>query len=655
MTQIYWAADNDKRLISYVRGQTMRTAEASGGFSTLYDVVVKSGLRNLASYYSPMAQSSDTYTSLGYGGDKGEVVMMKVPLARTYIRQFVSLVTKDRLSVEALVDVTDKNPQETAKIGKALANHIIEKCKLDSLRTYATEKSAVTGNAFYSIVWDPNAGEDVDVDENGMIVKSGANVVTIHPLWEVTFDFNVEPQKLRWVCLAIEKNRWDLAATYQGDEAKVKSIMGAPNVNESLIYAQANLWRNTQMQSDFIYEYHFYHLPTPALPMGRHVAFTGDVALIDEQYTETQLPFAPLIIEPVQDTGLGYPMYSSLAPTQEIIDATLSTIASNQLNLAGNIILLPEGNKITPTQISKGLKALPYKPLNIPGNGKPEVLNLSSVNPQFFEFANTCVGLLDQVSMINSTLRGQPPSNVTSGQMAATLISSSMEFLSSASQANSVAIEKILTLGIKNYQKYGTEENLVEIVGRDNTVRVKNFKREDISKISRIKLREQSAVMQTTAGRMAMGDALLSKGQADARQYSKLIEGAPVEEVYKDNYDAEMAVKNELEAFLQGETIAPHILQNHPDFIREYKRLLDNTPTALRNQVTPQILQLIQEHLTLEEQLQMQPLLFSIIRGQMSPMSQQPGQGPDPAQIMQSESPVAQPSNPAEPLPVEGV
>lgn len=661
----YWAADSVDKLVSYLIGQIRRTSESSGGYSTLYDITVKAGIRNMMSYYSPIMTSTDTYTSLGFSGDKGELVLMKVPLARTYVRQFVSLVTKDRLSFEALVDVKDQNPIDTAKLGKALANHMVEKNRLDDLRVNATEKAAVTGNAFYSVIWDPDAGEEYDADEEGNIIKTGENVFNVHPLWEVTYDFNVDFNNLKWVCIAFKKNRWDLAAKYPDLES---DILNAPDVNQALQLTQANLWRNTQQTTDFIYEYHFFHIPTPAVPQGRHVAFVSEKAVtIDEEYDCNMLPFAPMIIEPLQDSGLGYPMFSSLLPTQEIIDATLSAITSNQLNVSGNIVLLPEGNSISPTQLSKGLKVLPYKPMNVPGGGKPEILSLNSVNSQFFQFAETCIGLLDQLSMINATLRGEPPSNVTSGAMAATLISSSMEFLSSASRANTMALERILTIGIKNYQKYATDAHLIEIVGADNLVRVKNFKSSGLRNINRIKLREQSPVMQTTAGRLAMADALMNKGLADASQYVNLVEGAPVDQIYEKDYDENAAVKREVESFLEGENIVPHILQNHPKFIQEYKRLLDNTPVAMRQQLTEQILTLIEEHLTLEQNLQANPLLFSMLRpGEMpqggmpqggmpqggmqqgAPPPEQAGFGPQ--DVLQQELPTSEPASPAEPL-----
>jgi len=652
MSQKYWAADEADKLVSSLWSK-MRRSDSGASYSSLYDSIVRAGQRNLLAYYSPILNSNDNFTSLGYSGDKGEVILMKVPLARTYARQFVALVTKDRLSFEALVDVKSATPQETAKLAKSLVNYMAEKNQLDILRQTATEKSLITGNAFYSIIWDPDAGDELDVDDDGNVIRMGDNVINVHPLWEVTYDFNVQYQNLKWVCIAVKKNKWDLAARYPDLE---KEILGSPSCDMVMLNAQAGIWRNVNTDSDFIYEYHFFHLPTSAVKNGRHTVFVGDNAvLIDEAYDCPHLPFSPMIIEPVQETGLGYPSFSSMLPTQEIIDATLSSITSNQLNVSGNIILIPEGSGITPTQISKGLKALPYKPMNIPNGGKPEILQLNSVNPQFFEFSQTCIGLLDQISMITPTLRGSPPSNVTSGQMAATLISSSLEFMSSASIANSLAIERIMTVGIRNYQKYATEHHIVKIVGKDNLYRVRNFKSGDLSAVSRVKIREQSPIMQTTAGRMAMGEALLAKNQADAMQYINLVEGAPVDEIYEDKYSELQAVKREVESFVDGENIVPNMLQNHPLFIKEYKKLLDNTPVAARSKILQDTLTLIMEHLNMEEQLQANPLLYQILRqGEPPPMGNQPmpEQAAEPSDVQQSELPVAEPADPSEPLPM---
>ena len=216
----------------------------------------------------------------------------------------------------------------------------------------------------------------------------------------------------------------------------------------------------------------------------------------------------------------------------------------------------------------------------------------------------------------------------------------------------------MLTLGIKNYQKYAPEEYIVEIAGANNTVRAKNFKQEDISKIARIKLREQSPVMQTTAGRMAMGDALLAKGQADAQQYVNLVEGAPVDEIFEDQYDSNMAVKSEIESLLQGEVVVPHMLQDHPAFIREYKRILDNTPNILRGPLTQEILRLVEEHLKMEQALQLDPTLFRILRGEdaaalLQSMAQPQMPAPNPDDVLNQEPPTSQPANPAKQLETE--
>lgn len=651
MTREYWGAGDADKLVSHLQSKINRTTGQNSGSSTLYDVVSKASVRNEFAYYSNIITPQDAQSSLQYAGDMGELVKMNIPLARTYVRQFCSLITKERINIEAIVDINDVNPTQTAKIGKALANNLVDKQKIDLKQLKLAEKTCLSGISFLSCIWDENAGVLVTQNFDGSPVYSGDNKILVSSLHEVTFDYyNEDWDAQSWVVIAEPVNRYDLAAVYP-DQAQ--AILNAPSVNESTMLSKQQLWTGSTYDSDTIYKYHFYHKRSPAVPSGRNICFVDggvDNVLKDNVYNKDYLPINSVIFEQIDNTGLGYPFMSSLLPAQEMIDSTLSTIASNQSALGVNIVAYPEGQDMGVNDISKGLKFLPYKPMPIPNGGLPQSLQLSRVDGQFFQFSSTLQGLMQDISMLNSTMRGSPPPNVSSGAMAATLIATSMEFLTPASGAINLALERVLTYAIQNYQDFGNEAHLVEIVGDNNLAKIQAFKKEDISKISRIKLRRQSALMQTTSGRMALGESLLKNGIGDAKKFVNLVEGAPVDSLYSDNYDEEAAVKSEIDAIFEGKPIAPQLSQNHPKYIQAYKSLLDNPHFIVNSNLVGGVIDLMRERLKMESLLQQDSQLFTILRGQPPPAPVTNVQNPQ--GLAQQTPDYAAPSAPAQPLPI---
>jgi hypothetical protein len=122
--------------------------------SSVFTSVLAAYWRNMSAYYSPIINPDSWLTSLGFSGEQGELVKMVVPQARTLIRQFVSVITKQRYNWEALTDIDDTNPLQTAKIGKALANDLWEKQGMDKLAESAAERVSVLGHVFCSVTWD---------------------------------------------------------------------------------------------------------------------------------------------------------------------------------------------------------------------------------------------------------------------------------------------------------------------------------------------------------------------------------------------------------------------------------------------------------------------------------------------------------------------
>lgn len=280
----------------------------------------------------------------------------------------------------------------------------------------------------------------------------------------------------------------------------------------------------------------------------------------------------------------------------------------------------------------------------------------SYFTPEVFQFLNTCSQYMSNVSMITETLRGQPPANVTSGAMAATLAANAMEFLNSASKALTIWCEEMVNIAIQNYKLFASEEQILDITGEGSVSYVKQFKADDLKSLRQIKIRTQSPLMNTVAGRLQFGDSLLQSGLIkNPQQYLNLIEGAPVEDLFNDDYSENMAIQAEIDALIEGRPVIPMMTDNHPMFINAYKKLLYNPHIRTQSEITQMIVQLMQERISMEQQLD--PMLKAMLRGQEMP-PQQAGAPSQPAampgeiatELTEEAAMPAAPAEPAAPL-----
>jgi hypothetical protein len=649
----YWAADETDTVIGHLDDHVQMWGSNTSA-SSVFTSILAAYWRNMSAYYSPIINPDSWLTSLGFSGEQGELVRMVVPQARTLIRQYVSVITKQRYNWEALTDIDDANPLQTAKIGKALANDVWQKQGMDLRAETAAERCAVLGHIFGSCTWNPAGGEPIGVRPDGEGLQyTGALEMDIHDPHDIVFDWSIENEKnIDWVVIKRIRNRWSYAARYPELLGQIKSIPSVKEVRQTM----PNLnFLSRYESSDMIYVYEFYHKPTPALPQGRMTIYaSGTCVFEDGENPYGQIPGRFLKFEQIIGTGLGYPMLSNLLPVQELLDHSFSVISTNQQATGVQSVLVPKGADISVNDI-KGLSFISYTPANAEGGGKPEPLQLTSTPPEVFNFLNVCSQYMSNVSMITETLRGQPPANVTSGAMAATLAANAMEFLNSASKALTIWSEDMVNIAIENYKIFATEDQILDITGEGSVSYVKQFKSEDLKSLRQIKIRTQSPLMNTVAGRLQFGDSLLQSGLIKKpQQYLNLIEGAPVDSLFEDDLSENMAIQAEIDALLEGRPVAPMITDNHPMFINAYRKLLYNPHIRTQSEITQVIVQLMQERITLEQQLD--PMLKAMLRGEPPPQAGAQGGQPAPLpgaiaqELTESAAKPQAPAQAAEPL-----
>ena len=648
-TSVYFAAQDPKEIANQMEMYLSKWSFTGG--SGTFNAISAALWRNYIAWTNTLFTPSSFESALGEDGDVGEFVRVNINQARTVGLQYISLLTRQRFYWEAITDINSSTIIQDTRLAKGIANSVTEKQSLQQKMYTATEKTYVYGASFLSAIWKTDKGYPYSYSEqDAKLSYSGDVTIRVHDVSDCVYDWSLESwDELPWVCVRSPQNRFDLIAQHSELEG---ALLAAPSArSEKRMIPRFNMLSSFD-NPDMVFVWEFYLKPCPAVPKGRLVIYvTPDCILADDDNLYGCIPVEPLIFSKVQGTGLGYPLLSTLLPAQEILDGVISTISTNVRAFGKQNIIMPAGADIDPVQITEGMNVIRYEPVpNAQNGGEPKILDLLSIPPELFNFANMMNNQIGDLSSLSSTIRGNPPTGVTAGNAIATLTANATEFLSQAQGEYTICVQKVMSHVINAYKIFATVEQTTSIIGESSIGYVKKWKGEDLQNIQGIKLRQTNSVMDSLAGRTQVADNLLQQQLITAGQYIKIQSGAPIESLFEEQFSEEIAVQSEIEAILENKDIIPILTDNHPKFIAAYQRLLYNPIVRTNSKITGDVIQLMTARINLELQFQQNIELYQMIRGTSSPVApQQPL--PNTAGNVQGapQEVVASPAQPAKP------
>jgi len=638
---VYFAKRSSKEMVEHVMSfESLSTlTDSQQGIGAVW-------LRNIRYYYSSLFGNSSADTGLGFSGDQGELVQMLVPQARSLNNQFLSLTTKQRLNFEPQAESSDAVTLADTRVASALAQQILKTQQFDARAYKAAEMCTLTGAGYLYPRWNPLRGKPVAVDEEkGEIIYSGDNEITTPSSFDVLFDYMTENWTDQdWVRVRIPQNKWDLVAKYPALEKEILQLPLAYEDSSTQIVWQQNLSKDT------VWTYEFIHRSSPALPQGRLAWFANSNCIFHDDvnpYVDPDgmayIPVEQMKAEPIPGMGFGYPMFSNILPLQEMHDHQFSAIASNNVACAVQTILNPKGNDLSIADIG-GMKFATYTPQNAEGGGKPEALQLTASAPEGYKFADMTLASMMSIYNINGALRGSPPPGVTSGTAIATLTTNAIEFTQNFTKAYIETCERVMTYCLWNYHNFADESTIISIAGPNETTIATKFKREDLGAIKRVTCRVANPLMATAAGKFEIAQTLLQQGLIkNPKAYFKILEGAPIEELYDQDFSQEAFIQSENDGLRKGEPEIVAILDDHAAHIAAHFSLLNDPEIRRRSDMVEHVMAHIMEHY--QQSMQADPILMQMVRTGVQPPMPPPMPGGPP---QMGEAP---PAGAGEPMP----
>jgi len=177
MTNTYWAAEKDtESVVSKISGfLSMFSLNSEAERSSLSSI----WSRNLRMYYNSVISSDSSESSLGYGGEDGELIEMHVPVARSDVRKIIGIATRQRLHFKAQAESGEWTTKANTQIADSLAHEYAtdEDIELNKVREKLLELAIVCGHSFLLNQWDSEKKKPV---------------FRVIPPWMATYNFNVD-------------------------------------------------------------------------------------------------------------------------------------------------------------------------------------------------------------------------------------------------------------------------------------------------------------------------------------------------------------------------------------------------------------------------------------------------------------------------------
>lgn len=532
-------------------------------------------------------------------GDNGELVGVNVGHLRNLIQHRLNLTTKERPALRCRAVNADLESQRQTELGQGLVDYYLRTTKAEQYLHNAVEQSLIFAEGFLVQTWNPNAGADTDGDPNQeRVIREGDLHYENATPWNVVRDLGVTDwEDHKWIAVRGHRNKYELAAEFPEFQ---DAILSAPQWTEIPLEegSQPFAEQNYLQETDEVEIIQFWHKDMDCLPGGRYTLVCGKEALLDLDMDLQDLPVHRCLASVMLLTPFGYAPAWDLIAVQELINSTVSAIASNQDAFANQKVYGgPPGNDVTVEEISENFSV-------IRAEVKPEGIDFLQPQPEVFKFLETLTQTGEYLAGVDSITRGQPQYETTSGAYAALLAAQSASFAGTLIRSYHSLIETVGTSMLRILKTYATSERVTTIAGKHNKIYQKHWTSDDLAAIDRVVVEITNPMLNTTAGKLQYAQMAVETGLV--KDMDKLLEvfmTGQTDSLLEGERAQLSATREENELAIEGQEIPPPIPEdNHVLHLKEHAALFGSSEArqnpALRAAIQPHMMEHLQLFLT---------------------------------------------------------
>lgn len=478
-------------------------------------------------------------------GDDGEKLGVRSNQLRSLVRYMVTTATADRPAVMPKAINSTAKAMAQVPTARRVLEYYHRKRKLERKLKGVALRAALYGKGYLWQGWDPTLAKGL-----GDLFYRACS-----PL-EVSHDLERDADDNDWYIIRRPRNKYDAAAQYAKDEAEAEEILalGKDCLDDSTVSAIAfGLHRKDKdNDSDTMFEYHFLHRATQAMPKGRYAIFAGEgKILFDGPLPYEELPVDQMIPEEFLETGsIGYASAWDLIGLQEWYDALLSTCMTNFDAFGHNDMLLPDGVELSVEEIRDGLNVIRYPAGEF---NRPSVLEKFSIREEAFKLRDVIKSDMEINYGVNSVARGEPEASLKSGAALALVQAQSVHFQSGFVESYVYLNEDASDKTLQIVRKYASAERIAQIAGENDPDGVRAFVDPALDLIGGTECERINPIFRTLGGKFDIANNLLERGLIkNIGQYYQVLETGRLEPVTDPDRKCEAQIQAENEILMTG-------------------------------------------------------------------------------------------------------
>ena len=580
---------------------------------------------------------------------------------RNLLEHIFTIVCQQRLAFQPRVSQPGVEPLQNAKKARGIIEDYRRGKGLEETIKRAVRHSLVLTEGYVHYPWDRFSGEmevvvgGFDKDGEPYMEKApqGDYNFSTPSLFDVVYDPGVkEWQRNDWILVRTFENKWELAAQAESPKLAQEIVDQSENTHEDRVtlldVALFNAFEGDANHSDVIGVWNFYHRDTLACPGGRMFRFVGEGTPLAEP---EELPFEHMPVSRVVPgetllTQLGYSPANDLQGLQELLNSEMSIIATNHHGAGFSWVWKPPGSTLSEDDLGDGI-------FFIEGGQSPPVGGSFQANsPDHERFGNVLRKDMETLSGVNSVARGQPETNLKSGEALKVMDAKASLAVSPLKESYAHLCEDIGTFIVRHTARFmgKEEERLFTLFEEKDAPLVQTYGQKDFDGVDGIIVDIANPILDTVSGKMWMADQLLQRGMvSNPWEFLTLIRTGDFEKVIRAEEEQLKRVHAENEKLIRGETVyVSEYTDNHVLDIREHAPLISSP----ENRDNAQLLQKVGAHLAQHVQALMKPDVqywMAVQNWPTAPPVPSPMMGAAPMQQVQGPAP--RPGNGAKPPP----
>lgn len=587
----YWALETGDKLSEKLRFQIHRYFEAcdSSGRSELWR-------RSTKLYYGLDATGGwNNSSAVTYGGEQGELVLLRVNHYRSLIQSVHTLVTGSRPALQARAGSDDYETMERTLFAQSLLEFYFKKRRIEDTLRKAANYSLYLGEGWVYLGWDTTRGRlfDADPDTGRRYYEGDAISIPLRPI-DVIRDPGREgigDEDHDWVIVRRQLSRWDLIEQFPDFEDHLRQLKGSEEYGIG-----ASNYRGYQhvQTNDYLDVFEFHHKRTYAAPNGRYALMVGDKVLVSGDLPYKELPVFPMFPDQEEGTPFGYsPIFDLMAP-QEAYDSVISTIVSAHDATGVPNVWTRKGDQLNVKDLSGALR-------HIQSDEPPQVVQITSISQHSYQIEQLMNSIMERLSGINSVVRGDPAGNLKSGASMALVHSQAIQYNSGIHGAYARLAERVGTGLLEMLQLNVKTERVAEIAGEHTAAVSRTWSGDDLEGVSRVVVELANPLLQTSQGRKQLADEWAERGWLKGpEQYAQVLTSGRAEPIYRKDRDELRLVEAENERLRKGDSrIQAMVTDHHLIHIREHTCVLSDPDIRFNEEIAGPALAHIQQHIDL--------------------------------------------------------